>query len=157
MKVHDIMRQPPFTCRLETSLGLASRRMLGTACGSLVVLDHGDRVVGILTDRDLAIAIGKTNRDASHIPAHEAMTRDVLTCSPDENLPAVLERMAEAKVRRLPVVTSEGVLQGMLSIDDIVLWGVQHGGVTLKGLVRGLRAICRAHEPQVKEEAFDMP
>jgi CBS domain-containing protein len=156
MKVRDIMTQPPSTCRLETSLGLASRRMAETACGTLVVLDHRERVVGILTDRDLAVAIGKTNRNPSHIPAPEAMTGNVHTCSPDENLPAVLERMAESKVRRLPVVTSEGVLQGILSIDDIILWGVQHGGVTRKGLVRGLRAICRAHEPQLQTEALDV-
>ena len=157
MKVRDIMTQPPSTCKPETSLGLASRRMAETASGTLVVLDHRDRVVGMLTDRDVAIAIGKTNRNPSHIPARAAMTGNVHTCSPDESLPAVLERMADAKVRRLPVVTSEGDLHGILSIDDLILWGVQHDGVTREGLVWGLRAICRAHEPPLQTEAFEVP
>ena len=149
MKVSGIMTQPPSTCRLETSLGMASRRMRETACGTLVVLDHRGRVAGILTDRDLAIAIGKTERNPAHISADEAMTRDVYTCSPDEHVPTALERMAEAKVRRLPVVTSDGDLHGLLSIDDIILWGVQHGGVSRKNLVRALRAICSSKEPSL--------
>jgi hypothetical protein len=53
--------------------------------------------------------------------------------------------MTEARVRRSPVVTSDGDLQGILSIDDIILWGVQHGGVTRKDLAPALRAICAAH------------
>jgi CBS domain-containing protein len=147
MKVRDIMTQPPSTCRLETSLGVASRRMSEKGCGTLAVVDHRGRLAGILTDRDLAIAIGKTNRNPSHVSAHEAMTRHVHTCSPDENLPAALERMTEARVRRLPVVASDGDLKGILSIDDIILWGAQHGGVARKELVRALRAICARYEP----------
>jgi CBS domain-containing protein len=141
MKVRDIMTQPPSTCRLETSLGIASRLLKETGCRALVVLGKSGSVVGILTDRDLAIAIETTKRNPSHVSAHEAMTRDVYTCSPDEHLSRALTRMAEAKVRQLAVVASNGDLQGMLSIDDIMLWAVQHGDVTRKSLVRALRAI----------------
>jgi CBS domain-containing protein len=157
MNVNCIMTQPPSTCRLETTLGVASKRMAETGCGTLVVLDHAGKVAGILTDRDLAIAIGKTTRSPSHISAQEAMTRNVHTCAPDERLSAVLERMAEAKVRRLPVVTPDGDLHGLLSIDDIILWGVQNRGVTRKSLVRALRAICSAHEPLQQPEALEVP
>jgi CBS domain-containing protein len=156
MKVRDIMTQPPCTCRLDTSLGIASRRMKDMGCGTLAVLDQRGRVAGILTDRDLAIAIGQTNRDSSHISAQEAMTGHVYTCSPDDDLPGALQRMTEAKVRRLPVVTSDGDLQGILSIDDIILWGVQHGGVTRKDLVQALRAICAAHAPVFDRDALKM-
>ena len=93
MKVREIMTQPPHTCRLETSLGLASRRMKETDSGTLAVLDHRGRVAGILTDRDLAMAIGKTNRNPSHITAEEAMTGHIHSCAPDENVKAALERM----------------------------------------------------------------
>jgi CBS domain-containing protein len=155
MKVHNIMSQPPWTCRLETSLGLASKRMAETACGTLLVLDHHGRVAGILTDRDLALAIGKSDRNPFHMTVDEAMTRDVHTCSPNEDLSAVLERMAIAKVRRLPVVTADGDLKGIVSIDDIILWGVQHGGVTRKELVRALRAICSVHETARETEFVD--
>lgn len=157
MKVRDIMTQPPQTCRLETSLGVASRRMSDTDCGTLVVLDQRGRVAGILTDRDLAMAIGTTNRNAAHILAHEAMTPHVHTCSADQDLVAALERMTETRVRRLPVVTSDGDLLGMLSIDDLILWGAQHGGVTRKELVRALRAICARHEPLLQTAVIETP
>ena len=147
MKVRDIMTKPPQTCRLETALGLASRRMKESDCGTLAVLDHHGRVSGILTDRDLAIAMGKTNRNPTHITAEEAMTRHVHTCAPDENVKAALERMTDFKVRRLPVITPDGDLQGMLSVDDIIMWGVERGGVNRKDLVRALRAICSEHVP----------
>jgi CBS domain-containing protein len=156
MKVRDIMTQPPYTCGLETSLGIASWRMKETGCGTLAVLDHRGRVAGILTDKDLAIAIGRTKRDPLHISAHEAMTDHVYTCSPDDDLPGALERMTDARVRRLPVVTSDGDLQGILSIDDIILWGVQHGGVTRKDLVRALRVICAAHAPLFDRDTLTM-
>jgi CBS domain-containing protein len=147
MKVRDIMTKPPQTCRLETPLGLASRRMKETDCGTLAVLDHHGRLAGILTDRDLAVAMGKTNRNPSHITAEEAMTGQVHTCAPDENVRAALERMTDFRVRRLPVVESNGDLQGMLSVDDIIMWGVEQGGVSSKDLVRALRAICSEHVP----------
>ena len=99
------------------------------------------------------MAIGTTNRNPSHILALEAMTRHVHTCSADQDLAAALERMTEARVRRLPVVTADGDLQGILSIDDIILWGAQHGGVTRKELV--LRAMCARHEPLLQTEALE--
>jgi CBS-domain-containing membrane protein len=85
------------------------------------------------------------------------MTGHVYTSSPDQDLPAALALMTEARVRRLPVVTSDGDLKGILSIDDIILWGAQHGGVTRKELVRALRAICARHEPLLQTEALEAP
>jgi CBS domain-containing protein len=147
MKVRELMTTPPQTCLLDTSLAIVSRRMKETGCGTLIVLDHGGKPAGMLTDRDLALAIGESKRNASHIAAHEAMTEHVYTCSPDESLHTALERMSEARVRRLPVVTSDGDLQGILSIDDVVLWGVKSGGATRKELARALAAICAARDP----------
>ena len=147
MKVLDIMTKPPQTCRLETPLGIASRRMHEADCGTLAVLDHHGRVSGILTDRDLAMALGKTTQNAAHVTAEEAMTRHVHTCAPDETVKAALQRMTDFRVRRLPVLAPDGDLRGMLSVDDIIMWGVEKGGVTRKDLVRALRGICSEHVP----------
>ncbi len=65
-------------------------------------------------------------------------------------LQAALERMTDFRVRRLPVVASDGELQGMLSVDDIIMWGVDQGGVRSKDLVRALRAICSGRVPPPK-------
>jgi CBS domain-containing protein len=157
MKVRDIMTKPPQTCRLETPLGIASRRMNEADCGTLAVLDHHGRVGGILTDRDLAMALGKTTHNAAHVTAEEAMTRHVHTCTPDETVKTALQRMTDFRVRRLPVIASDGDLQGMLSVDDIIMWGVEKGGVTRKDLVRALRSICSEHVPQPEAEPLEVP
>jgi CBS domain-containing protein len=147
LKVREVMTTPPQTCRLETSLAIVSRRMKEQGCGTLIVLDQRGKPAGMLTDRDLALAIGESNRNASHIAAHEAMTGYVYTCSPDESLHTALARMSEARVRRLPVVTAGGELQGLLSLDDVALWGVKSGGVKRNELARALAVICAAQEP----------
>ena len=145
MKVSDIMTQPPQTCRLDTDLATASRRMKEFDCGMLPVLDAKARVVGILTDRDLAICVGDRRRSASHVAAHEAMTRKVQTCLPGEDIRRVLSRMATWRLRRLPVVSPDGDLKGVISIDDIILWGVEEGGLSSRELADALRSICARH------------
>jgi CBS domain-containing protein len=143
MKVRDIMTQPPHTCHLDTDLSTASRRMKEFDCGFLPVLDQHGRVTGVLTDRDIAIAVGDRRRSASHVLAREAMSSKVYTCLPDEDIHRVLTRMATWHLRRLPVVTADDDLMGVVSIDDIILWGVEQGGVSAKELAGALRVICQ--------------
>lgn len=124
-------------------------------CGTLIVLDHRGRPAGILTDRDLALAIGKTERAPSEVPAADAMSSPIYTCAPDESVSTALERMADARIRRLPVLNARGALVGILSIDDIVLWGVQDGGAARAELLRALRSIAAAHERLLAETPTD--
>jgi CBS domain-containing protein len=156
MKVHEVMTRPPRTCTTDTPLDEASRLMEGTGYGALAVVDPDQRLVGILTDRDLAMKIGATPRHPSEITAGETMTANVYVCSEDEDLADALERMAEARKRRLPVLGSDQELRGILSIDDIVLWGVEHRGITPKALVRALHAICAAHQPLLETEEIEV-
>jgi CBS domain-containing protein len=149
------MTREPATCGLDTPLDQASRLMNEEHCGTLVVLNRRGHPVGILTDRDLALEVGKTSRPPSEIPAREAMTSPVQTCTPDDSLSAALERMAGATVRRLPVLSTTGALKGIVSIDDIVVWGLQHDGVTRKELLRALRAVCRAEEGLIRTNDLD--
>jgi CBS domain-containing protein len=142
MKVRDIMTQPPQTCRLDTDIATASRRMHDHACGTLVVLDKRGRVAGMVTDRDIAIAIGDTTRPPAYITVAEVMSHKARTCTPGDELGRALATMAELKVRRLPVVNIDGDLKGVLSIDDVILWGVEGGGVAVEELLNALRSIC---------------
>jgi CBS domain-containing protein len=151
------MTTMPSTCKPDGRLDEASRLMKTTHCGTLVVVDRRGHCVGILTDRDLAIAIGETTRHPSHVLIRDAMTTPVQTCSPDDSLTTALTRMADARVRRLPVVNANATLEGIVSIDDIVLWGVQHGGVTQNQLLKALRAIGAAHERLLSTDTLDEP
>jgi CBS domain-containing protein len=143
MQVHDVMTEPPHTCPHTMHLADASRRMRETGCGSLIVLGPRGRIVGITTDRDLALALGR-HRDAGGLPVDRVMSRPVHTCRPEDDVRVALERMASARVRRLPVVAEDGDVKGLVSIDDIVLWGLQSSGVGMHALIAALRALCAA-------------
>jgi CBS domain-containing protein len=121
-------------------------------CGMLAVLDGRGRLAGVLTDRTLALACGAHGVDASRTTAGEVMTRHVHTCGPDDDLHVALERMAAAHVRRLPVVDAQGDLRGAISIDDVILWGIGHQGVSLHQLVDALRRICALHAVRTDAE-----
>lgn len=153
MKVHSIMTRPPQTCRTDSTLAVASRRMKTTGCGMLVVLDSHGALAGVITDRDVALAVGDSDR-APAAAASAVMARPVHTCRPDDDLHAALARMAAARVRRLPVVDAEGNVKGVISIDDIILWGVRRRGIGLHELTGALRAI---HAPRSPQPEIEMP
>ncbi len=151
MKVKQIMTQPPLTCTIGMDLAAASRRMKETGSGTLAVLNRRGRLAGIVTDRDLALAIGDAGDPAATTVAR-VMTHPVHTCRPQDDVRAALDTMAMFKLRRLPVITEAGDIEGMISIDDIILWAVPESAVTLHTLVASLRSICSGstaalHEP----------
>src|SRR5262245_15270845 len=152
MKVREVMTRPACTCSKKTTLDDASRRMEDSGCGTLVVLNRQEAIAGILTDRDIVLALARTNLAPARIAVDDVMTSDVCVCSPDDTISTALERMGSARVRRLPVVDEQGRVEGVVSIDDIVLWGIQRSGVAENELVQALRAICAAHQPMFETE-----
>lgn len=151
MQVQSLMTQPPQTCPVTMGLAAVSRRMRETGCGTVVALDHG-RLAGIVTDRDLALAIGRAD-DPARVRVETVMTRRVHTAAPGDDLRVALEQMARHKIRRLPVVTHDGEILGLISIDDIILWGVQESGVTVHEAVAALRSICATYNAVVEESS----
>ncbi|MBI4478154.1 MAG: CBS domain-containing protein [Acidobacteria bacterium] len=127
------------TCRLDTNAAEAMRIMWEQDCGALPVLGHGARVVGMITDRDIAIAVGTRRCLSEQITVGEVMTGKVCTCIAEEDLVSALETMRTRQVRRLPVVDAEGRLVGILSINDIIL---RAGAVPSKQIVSALAGIC---------------
>jgi CBS domain-containing protein len=150
MRVHEIMTEPPQTCPRNMHLVDASRRMRATACGTLIVLGPHGRVAGIVTDRDVALAVGDAP-EAGHLTLDRVMSRPVHTCGPDDHLGVALDRMAAFHVRRLPVVDERGDAKGLISIDDIVLWGLRTPGVSTHALVAALRALASASSFAARE------
>jgi CBS domain-containing protein len=146
MKVCDIMNRPPEECHTSTTLSTASRHMRDRRCGTLVVMNPRGRLAGIVTDRDLALAISDIHGPPSRVTVDHVMTRDVHTCGPDDDIQTAIAQMSRWKVRRLPVVDSDGDVKGMISIDDIVLWGIHNRGVGLREATRALRSIVAASE-----------
>ena len=141
MKVREIMTEPPLTCTPETSLAVAARLMREADYGTLPVIDSGGRLAGIITDRDICLALGATNRNALHVAVHEVMTRRVISALLDDDVRTALAMMKDARVRRLAVRDEFGRLKGMLSIEDIVIRGLERGGIAAGEIIDALRAM----------------
>src|ERR1700733_3684024 len=112
MTVRDVLTERVTTCQPETNLAAASALMWEKDCGGLPVLNETGELAGILTDRDICIALGTRNKLPSELTAREGRGISPLRCKRADNISAALEIMREAKVRRLPVVTENGVVEG---------------------------------------------
>jgi CBS domain-containing protein len=141
MTVRDIMTMPALTCHPDTSLAVAARLMRDEDYGTLPVTDRKGRLVGIITDRDICLILASTNRNALNVAVSEAMTWNVISVSADESADAALARMKHARVRRLPVRNETGHLAGIVSIEDIVLRGIERGGVDPGEIIATLREL----------------
>lgn len=94
-------------------------RLTRNDAGALVVLDPADRLLGIITERDLLRALARFNAAVFAHTARDIMTTKVITCAPEETDVQVLTRMTDRQVRHMPVVENGRVI-GMVSIGDMV-------------------------------------
>lgn len=146
MKVKDIMTVEARTCSTATSCAAAAALMLDGDCGVLPVLDDG-RLVGVVTDRDMYIALATRDQRASELSVGEVVQKPVFTCSPDDDVQTVLDTMKQHRVRRLPVAGFGGTVMGMVSMNDIVLASGPRKPVRDVDVVNTLQAICGHHHP----------
>jgi CBS domain-containing protein len=119
MKAEALMVRNVLTCSPEDSLEQPARLMWEADVGCIVVTDAERRPVGMITDRDIAMAAytrGVALRDAR---VESTMARTIHTCSPRDSLSDVEKKMQQAQVRRLPVVDDAGRLVGIVALGDI--------------------------------------
>ena len=148
MKVKDLMIGTPCHCGPEANLGTATELMWNANCGFLPVLSAEGTLIGVITDRDICIALGTRNCLASQLTVAEVMSGKLYSCTPDDDIHTALQTMAEAKVRRLPVRAQNGTLVGVLSMNDILLRAEPLGlgktpELSRDDVVRTLRSIVR--------------
>jgi CBS domain-containing protein len=121
MKVQDIMTRDVQCCGPDTNLAVAGKMMWDGDCGVLPILNVEGRVLGVITDRDICMAVATRNKPASAITVWETVSGKACACRETDDIHIALDIMKREKVRRLPVVDEDGVLQGMLSMNDLVL------------------------------------
>lgn len=117
----DIMTTDPACVTPSTTVSEAARIMKEHDVGMLPVVEStgSDRLVGVVTDRDIAMRHVAEGHDSSDCPVREAMTRDVTTCSPDDDLKDVMNAMTTEQVRRIPIVDERGSLVGVVAQADV--------------------------------------
>jgi len=143
MRIEQLMARPVQHCRAEDSLAHAASLMWEHDCGCLPVCADDERLVGIITDRDICMCALFRNEPLGSLKVAEAMARNVLACSPAEGVGDAEARMREARVRRLPVVDDGGRLVGIVSLADLAREADGAGKEISESEVRNtLAAIC---------------
>jgi CBS domain-containing protein len=122
MKAKDIMTKKPKCVTPETSVREAARLMKEQDVGVLPVVerDGSDRLVGIVTDRDIATRHVAEGHDSASCPVSEVMTSNVRTARENDDVDDVMDLMGKEQVRRIPVVDDRGSLVGIVAQADIV-------------------------------------
>jgi CBS domain-containing protein len=120
MKASDLMSRNPTICSPNATIAEAARLMDQQDCGCLPVAEQqsAPRVVGVITDRDIAtraVALGR----GPETPVRDVMSRDPSCCHEDDNVKTVEQIMAERQVRRVPVVDQQGCCVGVVAQADL--------------------------------------
>ena len=121
----QLMTRDPVCCLASDTVVQAAQSMRREDVGSLPVIDnHLNRnLLGIITDRDIAVKLVADERDARSTRAQEVMTRNPVSCRADSDLQVALDAMAGHQVRRLPVVDDANRIVGIISQSDVATRG----------------------------------
>ncbi len=154
MRVKDVMTGTPYYCGLGSNLGSAVELMWNGNCGFLPVVDVEGKVAGVITDRDICIALATRGRPAGEITVEEVMTRNLFSCKPEEDIHTALQTMRDAKVRRLPVIARDSGLVGIVSMDDLVMHAEPRGmgkapELSCEEVVKAYQAVMQRRSPAV--------
>jgi CBS domain-containing protein len=122
MKIQDVMTPDPSSVTPDSPVRDAARIMKEEDVGIVPVVDDQSsrRLVGVITDRDLAIRIVAEERGASTRVGDVMTVSELATCAPDEDLDEVMDTMGAEQVRRIPIVDERGALVGIVSQADVV-------------------------------------
>ncbi len=158
MKVKEIMTANPKACTLTDNLADAARLMWEADCGIVPVVAEGGKVVGLITDRDICMAAMTKGRNESNIAVEDVISGKLLACKPEDDIHTALNTMRENKVRRLPVIAADGKLQGMLSMNDVVLKAEEASDkkapeLSYGDIVNTYRSICQHRLPMQQAQA----
>jgi CBS domain-containing protein len=120
MKVCDILTPNPECVAPETPLTVAARRMKALNVGMLPICEK-DRLIGMITDRDMIVRAVALGANPNTTPVREVMTPEVFYCYEDDDIQEAAELMERRQIRRLPVLSSEKRLVGIVSLGDLAV------------------------------------
>ena len=120
MKIKDVMTRAVETVRPDQTLQEAAAKMKSLDVGPMPVTE-GDRLVGMLTDRDIVIRAVAEGKDSRTAKVREAMTSDVVCCKEDDDVSAAATKMKDRQIRRIVVVDAQQRVAGIVSLGDIAV------------------------------------
>ena len=117
-QIREVMTSDPRTVTADSTVAEAARLMRDEDTG-IAPITEGERLVGVITDRDIAIAVVAEGKDPQSTKVTEIAASDLVTIDPQQDLDEALRLMAQHQVRRLPVVEEDGKLVGILAQADV--------------------------------------
>lgn len=152
MRVRDIMTTAIWSCPDNASAASAANTMMDHNCGFVPVVSAEGAVVGVLTDRDICMALVRNDVRPSELKVGDIAKGAVVTCSPDDEIHVAIQVMESSKVRRLPVVEG-GHLRGIVSMTDVLRNAVpvrtpEGDALTCADAVGALKLINRIPRPR---------
>jgi CBS domain-containing protein len=120
--IRELMTDKPCSIDADKSVAYAAKMMRDEDVG-LAPIVEGDRLIGTLTDRDIAVRVVAEGRDPESTTAREVASTDLVTVDPQQELDEALRLMAQHQVRRLPVVEEDGRLVGIVAQADVARHG----------------------------------
>ena len=120
-KCNEVMTKNPVCCLPDDMVAKAAQLMQSENIGSIPVIENEQtqKLVGIVTDRDLALKIVAKGLDAKSTKVEAVMTRQVMTCQAGDNLQKALDAMAEHQLRRIPIVDNDNRIVGIIAQADV--------------------------------------
>jgi len=116
--VREVMTSKLCSIDTDKTVTYAAKMMRDEDVGIAPIVE-GDRLVGVLTDRDIAVRVVAEGRDPEQVKVTEVASRDLVTLDPQQDLDEALRLMAQHQVRRLPVVEEDGRLVGVVAQADV--------------------------------------
>jgi CBS domain-containing protein len=120
MKANEVMTRNPSSVSPETIVREAAQIMKRENVGIVPVVEGEGRLVGVVTDRDIAIRCIADGKNGDCL-VHDVMSAgEIVTCNPDDDLDNLMKAMGKEQVRRIPIVDERGMLLGIVSQADVV-------------------------------------
>ena len=120
MKVSELMTKNPATAMPNSGLQEVAKMMRDCDCGAIPVVEN-NKVVGVITDRDITIRVVAENKNLQDVKVGDVMSKQVYTAKENDDVRDVANQMEKHKVRRVPVVDEQGKCVGIVSQADIAL------------------------------------
>ncbi|HZS46485.1 MAG TPA: CBS domain-containing protein [Blastocatellia bacterium] len=133
--VREVMTRDVATVYPDDKVERAARLMRECDCGAIPVVSNSGRLLGMITDRDIVVRLVAYGEDLDNCRVGDFMTTDVFSCNQRDDLDSVRELMSRNQIRRVPVVTDHGQIEGIVTQGDLARFARSHAGSGARRLV----------------------
>jgi len=146
VRAHDVMTRNVVAVHPYDTVERAARLMGEGDCGALPVVDGSNRLIGVVTDRDITIRIAGRGMDPRRARVDECMTDRIFACYAEDAVESCMRQMARRQIRRLPIVDGQDRLVGIISQSDLARHAGSHPGSGERRAVAD--TLCAVSEPR---------